>query len=166
MRRTVMLVLVFGASLFMPQSAAGQEKAAASAEAPKHVMILPSAVQWGDAPPGLPAGSKVAVLYGDPDQAGPFTLRVKAPAGYKVPAHWHPISEYVTVISGTLYMGTGDKLDKSKGTALAAGAFASMPANMRHFVWWEGDGEIQVSGTGPFAITYVNPADDPRNAKK
>jgi quercetin dioxygenase-like cupin family protein len=167
-----MLALALGLCGAIFQAAIGQEKPtpaskkASASPMAKHVVIPPSDIKWEDAPPSLPPGAKVAVLYGDPAKSGPFTLRAKAPDGYKVPAHWHPTTEYVTVLSGTLYMGTGDKLDESKGSELKAGGFSSMPAKMRHFVWMKGDTEFEIHGNGPFQVTYVNPQDDPRKAKK
>lgn len=137
---------------------------AASAEEKMQAMsVTPAdAVVWGPAPPGLPPGSKAAVLAGNPEEEGAFTLRAWLPAGYKVMPHWHDNEENLTVISGTLHVGMGDAFDKDKATALHAGGFAGMPAKMRHWVWTEGETVIQVQSMGPFTITYVNPADDPR----
>jgi quercetin dioxygenase-like cupin family protein len=139
------------------------EKPAATAE---HKMFTPSDIKWMDGPPFLPPGVKLAVLQGDPGKAGPFTIRLQFPAGYKIPAHTHPTAEHVTVISGTVNLGMGDKLDESAGHEMVAGSFAVMPASMKHFAWATAEAVVQVHGTGPFAIKYVNPADDPRNAKK
>ena len=91
-----------------------------------------------------------------------FTLRAVVPANYKIPAHWHPSAENVTVLEGTLYMGMGQKLDESKATALTAGGFTSLPGKMGHFAFTKESAVIQVHAMGPFAITYYNPADDPR----
>ena len=129
-----------------------------------HVMITPPEIKWGDPPPALPKGAMVAVLSGDPTQAGPFTIRAKFPAGYKVAAHWHPTDEHVTVLAGTFSLGTGDAFDMKALHAMPAGSFGVMPAEMRHFAYTKGGATIQVHGTGPFVLNYVNPADDPRNA--
>jgi quercetin dioxygenase-like cupin family protein len=91
-------------------------------------------------------------------------LRAKLPAGYTVRPHWHPTDENLTVLSGELLAGMGDTIDESKMESMTAGAFARMPANMRHYVRAKTDTVLQVHGTGPFALTYVNPADDPRQA--
>lgn len=131
--------------------------------APHHTVVKPEAVQWGPAPPVLPAGAQAAVLAGDPTKEGPFTIRLSFPDGYKVSPHWHPTTEHVTVLSGTFHVGTGDTFDKAKTEALGAGGFVMMPATVRHYAWAEGATVVQVHGTGPFAITYVNPADDPRS---
>jgi hypothetical protein len=137
------------------------------ATGPAHAVVLtPADLKWGEAPPMMPPGAKAAVLEGDPGKSGPFTVRLRMPDGYKIPAHWHPTTERVTVISGTFNAGMGDKLDETQGKALPPGSFASLGAKMRHFAWATGETEVQVSGTGPFAFNYVNPADDPRNAKK
>ncbi len=128
-----------------------------------HVMLSPSELKWGPAPPSLPPGAQLAVLEGDPTKAGgTYTIRAKLPDGYKIPPHWHPVTENVTVIEGALYMGMGDKFDEAAGRELTAGSFASMPTGVRHFAWAKGETIIQVHGVGPFEITYVNPADDPR----
>lgn len=118
-------------------------------------------IKWGPVPAVLPAGAELAVMAGDPSKDGAFVLRLKMPAGYKVAAHNHPTSEYVTVLSGNFHIGMGDKLDETKGTELTAGGFGIAPAGMNHFAWATSDTIIQVHGDGPFTITYVNPADDP-----
>lgn len=128
-----------------------------------HKMINNNDIQWMDGPPGLPAGAKVSVLNGDPSKEGMFTLRAMLPANYKVPPHWHPSTENVTVVDGTLYMGSGEKIDEKKATMLNPGGFSSIPANSPHYVFTKKKCVIQVHAMGPFAITYINSADDPRN---
>ena len=131
-------------------------------EPPHHILMTPADLTWQDGPSGLPAGSQFVVVEGDPSQPGPFTMRGKVPANYRIPAHWHPADEHVTVLSGTLYMGMGDTLDTTQGKALSAGSFALMPAQAHHFAWTTEETILQVHGVGPWGITYVNPADDPR----
>ncbi len=114
----------------------------------------------------MPPGGKMAVLSGDPGKKGLFTVRLQAPAGYKVPPHTHPTAQYITVISGTLNVGAGEKFDEAAGKELPAGGYVVLPAGMAHYAWSTGDAVIQISSMGPFEINYVNPADDPRNAKK
>ena len=172
MRKAAVLAVVLGCLCVFGSTASAQEKKAAAAKGsaaakkPMHVVTSESEIKWGDAPPTLPAGAKMAVLQGDPGQAGMYTIRLKAPDGYRVAAHWHPAAEHLTVISGTFNLGTGDKLDETKTTAMAAGAFGSMPAKMHHFAWTKGETVVQVSGMGPFRLIYVNAADDPSKAKK
>ena len=93
---------------------------------------------------------------------GPFVMRLKFPSGYQVPPHTHPKAEVVTVISGTVHVGMGETADKSKAQALAAGGFFAMPPGMQHYVWADGETVVQLNGIGPWAVTYVNPKDDPR----
>ena len=162
------LILLVSAVLIGISLAIAQSKKPVSKQGPAHhTALAPEELKWGPAPPGLPAGAELAVVSGDPSKAGlPFTMRAKFPDGYKVPPHWHPTDENVTVIQGTINLGTGDKFDESAAKALPAGSFAMMPKAMHHFAWATGETIIQIHGTGPFAITYVNPADDPRNKPK
>jgi quercetin dioxygenase-like cupin family protein len=118
-------------------------------------------MKWEAAPNVFPRGAQLAVVSGDPFKDGLYVVRMKLPSGYKIPAHNHPTSEYVTVISGELHLGMGDKLDPAKSIALKTGGFAEAPAKMNHYAWADEETVLQVHGQGPFAITYVNPADDP-----
>lgn len=119
--------------------------------------------QWGPAPPVFPAGAEMAVLQGDPGSNNEFTVRLRFPNGYRLPAHTHPTTENVTVLKGTFLAGMGDKLDQSALQAYGRDAFISIPANHAHFAMARGQTIVQVHAIGPFALTYVNPADDPRN---
>ena len=122
-------------------------------------------LKWGPAPAVLPKGAEATIISGDPSSDGPYVLRLKMPAGYKVPAHNHPTAEYVTVLSGNFHLGMGDKLDETKGMELTAGGYGEAPAKMNHYAWASSPAVVQVHGQGPFAITYVNPADDPSSNK-
>jgi len=143
-------------------SLAGDDKEKAHGSDRDHVLVKSDDLKWMDAPPGLPRGAKIAVVMGDPGKPAPYVLRAKMPDGYKVPPHWHPTTENVTVLQGTLMMGKGEKFDADASEALTSGGFASMPKGMRHFAWAKGETMIQIHGIGPFDITYVNPEDDPR----
>lgn len=131
------------------------------AQSGTHMMVTPGELKWTDVP-SLPAGAKITVIEGPLNEAVPFTFRLKFPADYQIPAHWHPAIEHVTVITGTFNMGTGDKLDRSKTKALSAGGVGIMQPKTNHFAWTKGETIVQVHGVGPWAINYVNPADDPR----
>ncbi len=122
----------------------------------------PDDLKWRDGPPSLPPGAKFAVLEGDPAKPGPFVFRVKVPDGYKIPPHTHPKPERVTVISGTFNLGMGDTFDATKTEALPAGTYGTWPVGMKHFVWVKGETVVQFHGDGPWTITYLDPADDPR----
>ena len=121
---------------------------------------------WSDGPASLPPGAEAAVLEGDPSKKGPFTLRLRMPAGYEIKPHTHPEIEHVTVISGTLNVVMGDRLDekleRKRGEALSAGGFMVMQPGMAHAVWTTGETVIQLHGIGPWQIDYLKPSDDPR----
>lgn len=119
-------------------------------------------LKWGPVPAFLPPGAQIAVLDGDPGQAVQITLRLKMPAGYQIPAHWHPTQEDVTVLSGSLSVGMGDVLSKTGATLLKPGGFMPFGAKMNHFVWTDEATIVEVHLNGPFEITYVDPALDPR----
>jgi quercetin dioxygenase-like cupin family protein len=143
--------------------------ATAAADAPPAHAAITSLddVKWGPAPPVLAPGAQMAVLAGDPASTGVITLRLKVPAGYTIAPHWHPTDEHVTVLSGSLSVGMGDKADIAVATTLSAGGYIVAPANMHHFAISKGGAILQVHLQGPFALTYVNPADDPqKNAVK
>lgn len=151
--------LMLAVALALPVSAAfAQAGAQAGGQGVKE--------QWGPVPPVLPAGAQIAVLQGNPFGQGVYTLRLKMPNGYTVPPHFHPTDEMLTVISGSLMYGHGDKIDRSAMSTLHAGGFTAASANMHHYVTARGATIVQVHGQGPFAITYVNPADNPQAKPK
>ncbi len=123
-----------------------------------------AAINWGPAPPFLPAGAQAAVLDGDPSKPGPFRLQLDLPEGYQVRPHHHPMSEQVRVLEGTLLLGRGKEWADDKMSALAVGEEASVAPKEPHFIRAKERAVIEVRGTGPLEITYVNPADDPRKA--
>jgi quercetin dioxygenase-like cupin family protein len=122
-------------------------------------MMAPAELTWNDLP-ALP-GVKIAVIEGPLSQAVPIMFRLKFPANYQVPPHSHPGIEHITIISGTLNMGMGDAFDRTKTRALIPGSVAIMPPGTHHFVWTNEETVGQVHSTGPWGVTYVNPADDP-----
>lgn len=152
MRRMLMLGFVLVVAASIP---------AAAQQPPQHLFVNPDTLKWGQ-PPTLP-GAHLAIVQGDPAKEGPFVYRIKVPMNYKVPPHFHKAAENVTVLSGTFYLGLGEKFDQGSGQALPAGAFASVPAKHPHYAWTK-DQEtvVQVHGVGPTDLTFVDPADDPR----
>jgi len=129
----------------------------------KVTLVKPDALTWKDNP-NIPKGAQVAVLLGDPTKAGEVIVqRVKLPANYQVPPHTHPYAETITVISGSVGFGTGEKFDTTKGELMKVGSLYAQPAKHPHFVW-TGNEEaiIQVQFIGPGGIDYSNSADDPR----
>jgi len=133
---------------------------AATAQAQKAAKL-----QWGPAPPFLPAGAQFALVSGDPGKSGPFEIELSLPNGYVIPPHSHPTDETVAVKSGHFRFGMGDKIDKKAEKTLAAGQSGTLKSPMNHWARAQGRTIVAVSGNGPFAITYVNAADDPRNGK-
>jgi hypothetical protein len=125
----------------------------------------PAEAKWGPAPPMLPAGAQIAVLSGDPSKPAPYSVRLRFPAGYKIPAHSHPTDENVVVTTGGLYIGMGDKLDPAGGKMIGAGGYGLAPSGMNHYAYTKAATTIVLYGQGPVEFKYVNPADDPRNKK-
>jgi quercetin dioxygenase-like cupin family protein len=156
------------AGLLTALAVAGAVAAGAGAHAQQqtgeHRFVLPDQVQWQPAPAGLPPGSQMAVLRGDPTgKSGDFVARLKVPPGYHVPLHSHSKGENLTVLSGSLLYGQGDSSDRSKATVLPAGAYIYLPANTVHTVWSGDQGLVlEIQAQAPFEITYLNPRDDPR----
>lgn len=142
------------------QARGSQAPAAAS-----HVMTRPADVKWGPAPPALPPGAQMAVLDGNPEAAGMFTIRAKFPDGYTIAPHTHPTDEHVTVVQGEITLGMGEKADFAAAGSYAAGSYLKMPAKMAHFARAKGEVIIQLHGQGPFVLNYVNPSDDPQKKK-
>lgn len=134
---------------------------AQDSKAPMQILMVPADAKWGAPPPVFEAGMSFTVVSGDPNKPGLYVVRAKMPAGYKIAPHWHPTDEHVTVISGTMAIGMGQKFDKTSMKTLPVGSYALLPADMRHFAMATTAATIQIHGQGPFMLTYVNPADDP-----
>jgi quercetin dioxygenase-like cupin family protein len=150
MRRT--LVLASLAVFSVPLGAAAQDH---------HATIQAGDLKWS-APAAYAKGAQLAVIRGDPTKEGMYVVRLKVPAGFKIAAHTHPNDENVTVLSGSFNVGTGDKLDESKGMQIKAGGYSFVMKGMNHYAWFTEETILQLHGMGPQGITYVNPADDPR----
>jgi quercetin dioxygenase-like cupin family protein len=152
-------------TLFLLLALAGGAVAAEPGDhdAMHHAVTHAANTAWGPAPPSLPAGVQAAVLAGDPGKEGSFTLRLKMPPGYRVPRHWHPTDEAVTLIEGDLTLSMGEAGMAHDGV-LAPGDFVNLPAHMHHQASSSGGAVVQVQAIGPFEINYIDPKDDPRNA--
>jgi quercetin dioxygenase-like cupin family protein len=123
----------------------------------EHKMLASQDLKWSPAPPSLPPGAEVAVLYGDATKEGMFALRIKVPKGYRVPPHSHPKPEVGTVLAGKIRLVMAEK-----DNVLTAGGFYATPPGMVHQFIADEDAVVQVNSSGPWGITYVNPKDDPR----
>jgi len=143
------IFVIFGSVLLLAKQGNGDEL---------DVMALaPSDMKWtaqgGLALPGL----EQTVLIGDPSKPGPYTIRLKFPAGFKVAPHTHPDSREVTVLSGTWYTGYGEKAEAANLKELPMGSFYTEPAGIAHYIEIREPTVIQVSGTGPSGRKFVSP---------
>jgi len=142
--------------------------AVTSAQAATEDMVLlkdDTAVSWGPPPASLPKGLEFSILSGDPAKPGPFTLRIRIPANFVIAPHTHSTAENLTVLSGSIVHDMGKTLVRGRGKTMNAAGFVFLPGNTPHSLWTNAHpAEIQVTGTGPFGLNYINPADDPRNA--
>ena len=159
-----MRTMLFSLSLTVAVAASAAAQGAPSTAAQHAILVSPDQTSWKPGPPSLPAGAKFAVLEGDPKEEGLFTMRLSLPDGYRIPPHSHSAVERVTVIKGTFKVGMGDKFDSSALNPMPAGSYISMEPGTRHFVVAQGNTVVQINAVGPWKITYVNPADDPRKA--
>ena len=125
------------------------------------IRIFPENITWVDAPPSLPAGAKVFILEGNPQQEGIFTMRVKFPPYYKLPAHTHPKDERVTVLEGAVYVGFGNAMDTANAQKFTVGSYYLNPVNEAHYVFTGEEGVIfQVTGMGPWGLEYIDEKDN------
>ena len=146
----------------------GGSLAVMRAQTQPHVIQAEKEAQWGPAPPLLPPGAQIAVLAGDPGKPAPYTVRLKFPANYAIPAHSHPTDENVVVTSGAVTFGMGDELKKGAATnkTIGVGGYFLATASMNHFAYTTAESTIVLYGVGPVEFKYVKASDDPRNAKK
>ena len=126
------------------------------------ILVPADKVQWAPAPPIMPAGAQIAVLEGNPAEKGPIVMRLKFPANYTIPPHWHSMPERLTVLSGSFHAGMGDKVDRNATQTLEPGGYVMLPAKMHHFAWTSAPTIVQINLEGPFDLFYVNPADNPQ----
>ena len=111
----------------------------------------------------FPADARLAVLYGNPAEPGPYVIRVKLPAGTQLMPHKHPEDRIYTVLSGVFYIGLGEQFDEERLMAFAPGAVIALPGGQPHFHWARsGEYVTQVTAIGPLGLEYVDPKNDPR----
>lgn len=119
-----------------------------------------ASLSWVDAPPSMPKGTKIAVLEGDPAQAELFSLRVSVPAGARLPPHWHPRDERVTILSGRVGVGFGDDFDERRLHYFSPGDYYVNPAHSHHYVFFPEASIVQITGSGPWQ-TQLLPSQAP-----
>lgn len=127
-----------------------------------HIMITADELEWNEVASMAP-GARIAVIEGDLSREEPFTFRLRLPANYRIEPHIHPAYERVTVLSGTFHFAHGENFNKEKAMALGPGGFAVMSPGDPMFGYTREETVIQLHGTGPWGIEYINPEDDPRN---
>ena len=159
--RLTKAIIAAGAAAAFGAGAALPAAAQSTYSGKGHVMVLPEQLQW-KAAPSVGPGAQIAVIEGPLDKETPFTFRLKMPAGMKVAPHVHPAYERVTVLSGTFHFAHGESFDREKTKALTPGSVAIMPPGAPMFGYTEEETVIQLHGTGPWGIRYLNPNDDPR----
>ena len=136
---------------------------AAEHDAPGMVVKPDAAsVVYGPGPANLPRGTQISQVAGAPAKPVPFVLRLKFPGNTVIAPHTHSKPETLTILSGSIHHAHGRTLDKAQGAALKAGGFVYLPEDMPHSLWTTDEPvELQVNGSGPFGLNYINPADDP-----
>lgn len=152
----------------MAQPSSSQEPTNPAAAALRsHIMLTPEDLEWKDCSAALPPGARCAVVEGDL-RAGNvlFGQLVKVPDGYRIAPHFHPADEHLLILTGTFNMGMGDRFDVGATRPMTAGSFMVMPKGTHHYAWAKGETLVHVYAVGPWGITYVNPADDPRSQAK
>lgn len=127
-----------------------------------HMMLNAEKLEWTDIASMAPP-AQMAVIEGKLSEKEAFTFRLKLPAGYEIRPHIHPAYERVTVLSGALHFAHGEEFDREKTHELRQGGVAIMAPGEPMFGYTEEETVIQIHGTGPWGIQYLNPADDPRN---
>ena len=148
----VVLASLAGGLRAQPRHSSNTVHATPSPIQPPLSAMPPEAIQWkaaGD-------GTEFAVLSGSPDLEGVIRLRMADQV--HIPPHWHPVDEHITVVTGTFYIGMGEKFEESRAKAMPAGSYEFMPKDMRHFGWAKGTTIIQIHGVGPFKTNWVDPA--------
>lgn len=168
-RRLWVLLVAVIATIALSLAQAPKKKGTATGSK-THLVVNEGDIKWGTMPASWVQGTpppefagppniQVAVVQGDPVKSGvPYVVRFKVPDGEKIAPHWHPMDEQITVLQGTFVLGMGDKFDQTAGEELSAGAYGMVAKKMMHFGWTKGDTILQVHGTGPFKIVFVNPA--------
>ncbi len=160
---TALLVTIFALLALAPAALASEHAEAhktSAAPKPMAMFITADEIKWAEAPPSLPKGAQITVLHGDPSKKGLYTMRLKMPDGYKIPAHWHTQDEQLTILSGTFVLHMGDKMDAA-APDLDAGSYHFLPGRMHHSAETKGETVLQINAMGPFDIHYLNPADNP-----
>jgi quercetin dioxygenase-like cupin family protein len=151
--RVVFVCMLLTAVTVLGKRVYSQEKAESAGS---HKIVHSGDLKWTP----LIKGCELAGVSGDPGTEGaPFVVRLRCADGAKIPAHWHPTDENVTVLKGAFLVGMGETFDEGKLETMNVGNFLSVPKEMRHFAMSKGESIVQVHGAGPFKVNWVNPAE-------
>ena len=161
MRSTSFIIIAAALTAACSKSSSSNDAPSAPTRQASHAVAAQNSEQWGPAPAIFPPGAEMAVLQGDPSSTNEFTVRLRLPNGYKIPPHTHPTTENVTVLAGTFLAGSGGQFDEAQLEAIGQNGFLSIPAEHAHYAMARGLTVVQVHAIGPFALTYVNAADNP-----
>jgi len=158
MRRYLTITIAAAAVAILPQAVRGQNHHASNGMKTS----TPATLKWAPMPvEGFPPGMEMAVLEGDPSVANqPFAVRVRFPDGYRMPAHYHPTAENITVMSGTFLLKMGDTATQN-ADSYAPGDFISIPPLQPHYGGAKGVTVVQVHGIGPFKVLLAKPGSTP-----
>jgi len=121
--------------------------------------------KWEKGPDFLESGAEMQPLEKETKEKGMSSIKIKLPEGYKIPPHWYKDKVRIDVLSGVLYMGSGDRLDKENAKPVKAGNFRVLPPEMHSYGFVDGPAIIKLTTVAPWDIKYVNPKDDPRKNK-
>ena len=154
MKLLIALIAMFFVGFGVDQVDA-QEQGQDHDHATEMITLTPDDIVWQRAPDVLPLGAQIAYLSGDMTKEGVWTARLKLPANYQIPAHYHGAFEYVTVISGEFLLGSGKVFDQRVLKSLPAGSFFVMPPEHVHFAMTKVETVIQIHADQPFTMTYV-----------
>jgi mannose-6-phosphate isomerase-like protein (cupin superfamily) len=142
-------------------AAASEPAAGSSGAAPGALQFDAASVVFHPAPPTMPKGVELAVLEGNPRAPGIFTLRLKAPPGFLLPPHTHPVEERVTVLSGSVAVGFGTRVERKSARTFGPGAFYVNPPGAPHYVFSGAGAVVQITGVGPWRVEPIAPPGKP-----
>ena len=147
------------AILFLAAFATGCEQAPVGqfdfAEGQVQHAVLSAGIDWQPCPPGLPAGCEIAVLEGNPQAAGLFTVRFRVGDNFVMPPHTHPKDERVTIISGQMAVGFGADAAREDAKRFGPGDYYVNARDEIHSVWADTAAELQITGFGPWEANFV-----------
>lgn len=149
-RPVIAVMLAFAGAAFVVVEAAGPPSGEPDVLPAGTIQHAQDSLVWMDAPAPMPAGAKIMVLEGNPKAEGLFTIRLKIPADTRLPPHWHPREERVTVLSGRIAVGFGNHFDKSRLHYFGPGSYYVNPAHSHHFVYFPVATVAQITGMGPW----------------